>query len=344
MRDMCTSGSVGDLGGQPPRSTRPNNPLVERALRERYPKASALSRKAKVNLVRYADDFIITGSSQGLLEREVKPLVESFLKERGLELSPEKTHITRIEDGFDFLGQNVRDYGDTILVKPSRKNVATFLDKVRGIIKASKHATAGHLIVNLNPVIRGWANYHRHVASKRTFSRVDHAIFRALWQWAKRRHPKKPRRWIKDRYFATIDRRHWVFHGTVASREEAIQPIWLLAASSVPIQRHTKVKGEANPYDPAWEPYFEDRLGVKMAGTLVGRWTLRLLWKEQGGICPVCNQKITTVTGWHNHHIMWRTHGGKDTFENRVLVHPNCHQQIHSQGLAVGKPRSAKGV
>ena len=103
-------------------------------------------------------------------------------------------------------------------------------------------------------------------------------------------------------------------------------------------------KGEANPYDPAWEPYFEERLGVKMAGTLAGRWTLRLLWKEQGGICPVCNQKITTVTGWHNHHIVWRTHGGKDTIENRVLVHPNCHQQIHSQELDVGKPRPAKGV
>ena len=210
-----------------------------------------------------------------------------------------------------FLGQNVRDYDGTILVKPSRKKVATFLEKVRGIIKASKHVTAGHLIVNLNPVIRGWANYHRHVTSKRTFSRVDHAIFGALWQWAKRRHPKKSRRGIKDRYFETIDQQHWVFHGTIAGREEVIQPVWLLAASSVPIQRHTKVKGEANPYDPAWEPYFEERLGVKMAGTLMGRWTLRLLWKEQGGICPVCNQKITTVTGWHNHHIVWRTHGGQ---------------------------------
>jgi RNA-directed DNA polymerase len=317
---------------------------LERKLRERYPKASALSRKAKVNLVRYADDFIITGSSQELLEREVRPLVETFLGERGLELSPEKTHITRIEDGFDFLGQNVRDYGGTVLVKPSRKNVATFLEKIRGIIKASKQATAGHLIVNLNPVIRGWANYHRHVSSKRTFSRVDHAIFRTLWQWAKRRHPKKSCRWIKDRYFEAIGGRHWVFHGEVAGREETIQPVRLFAATSMPIQRHTKVKGEANPYDPAWEPYFEERLGVKMAGTLMGRWTLRLLWQEQGGICPVCDQVITTVTGWHNHHIVWRTHGGKDTIENRVLVHPNCHQQIHSQGLDVGKPRPVRGV
>ena len=83
---------------------------------------------------------------------------------------------------------------------------------------------------------------------------------------------------------------------------------------------------------------------MKMAGTLAGRLTPRLLWKEQGGICPVCNQTITTVTGWLNHHIVWRTHGGKDTIENRVLVHPNWHQQIHSQELDVGKPRPAKGV
>jgi RNA-directed DNA polymerase len=317
---------------------------LEGKLRERYPKASALSRKVKVNLVRYADDFIITGSSKELLEEEVKPLVESFLRERGLELSPEKTQIAQIEDGFDFLGQNVRDYGGTILVKPSRKNVATFLEKVRGIIKASKQATAGHLIVSLNPVIRGWANYHRHVSSKQTFTQVDDAIFRTLWQWAKRRHPKKTLRWIKDRYFHTIGGRHWVFQGAVAGREEVLQPVQLFAASSMPIKRHIKVKGEANPYDPAWEPYFEERLGVKMAGTLAGRGTLLLLWKMQGGICPVCNQKITTLTGWHNHHIEWRTHGGQDTIENRMLVHPNCHQQIHSQGLDVGKPRPARGV
>ena len=162
---------------------------LERGLRGRYPKASALSRKAKVNLVRYADDFIITGSSKKLLEEEVKPLVESFLKERGLELSTKKnTHITRIEDGFDFLGQNVRDYGGTIVVKPSRKNVATFLEKVRGIIKASKHVTAGHLIVNLNPVIQGWANYHRHVASKRTFyASGPRDLSRGLWRSADRK-------------------------------------------------------------------------------------------------------------------------------------------------------------
>jgi RNA-directed DNA polymerase len=316
---------------------------LERKLRECYPKASARSRKAKVNLVRFADDFIITGSSKELLEQEVKPLVEHFLKERGLKLSLEKTQITHIEDGFDFLGQNVRGYGGTILVKPSRKNVATFLAKVRAIIKASGQATAGHLILQLNPVIRGWANYHRHVSSKQTFTKVDHAIFQALWQWARRRHPNKPRRWVKDKYFHAIGGRNWVFRGEVVKSGSKMQTVTLFAAASVPIRRHPKIKGDANPYDPDWELYFEERLGVKMASTLAGRRALLYLWKEQHGICPVCGQPINTLTGWHNHHIVWRASGGRDTLANRVLLHPNCHQQVHHQGFTVGKPASREG-
>ena len=147
----------------------------------------------KVNLVRYCDDFIITGSSKELLETEVKPLVEEFLKERGLELSQEKTRITQIEDGFDFLGQHLRRYQDgKILITPSKKSVEAVLDKIRGIIARNAQATAGNLIMQLNPIIKGWANYHRHVASKQTFVKINHAIFHALWPWAKRRHPHKP--------------------------------------------------------------------------------------------------------------------------------------------------------
>src|SRR5207302_2521674 len=122
----------------------------ERVLREKYPKATALSRRVKVNLVRYADDFCVTGASYDLLDQEVKPLIVHFLAERGLELSPAKTVITSIEEGFDFLGQNVRAYNGIILVKPSRKNVATFLTTIRTLIKANAQATAGHLIAQLN--------------------------------------------------------------------------------------------------------------------------------------------------------------------------------------------------
>jgi RNA-directed DNA polymerase len=141
-------------------------------------------------------DFIITGSSYELLEQEIKPLVEQFLRERGLELSPEKTRITHIEDGFDFLGQHVRKYGGKLLIKPARKNVKAFLGKIRKIVKANKQATTANLIAQLNPMIRGWVNYHRHVASKVTFYHVDTAIFTMLWSWAKRRHPTKSKGWV----------------------------------------------------------------------------------------------------------------------------------------------------
>jgi RNA-directed DNA polymerase len=145
----------------------------------------------KVHMVRYADDFIITGNSKELLENEVKPLVENFLSARGLELSPEKTGITHIDQGFDFLGVNIRKYNGKLLIKPSKKNVKAFLDKVRNAIKGNKAAKQINLIKMLNPIIRGWANYHRSVTARETFERVDTEIWRTLWKWAKRRHPKK---------------------------------------------------------------------------------------------------------------------------------------------------------
>lgn len=317
---------------------------LERILRAKYPKATRASGKAKVNLIRYADDFCVTGASQALLNDEVMPLIADFLRERGLELSPEKTVITPIEDGFDFLGQNIRSYKGTVLVKPSRKNVATFLGKIRATIKANQQATAGHLIVQLNPLIRGWANYHRHVASKQTFVAVDNAIFQALWRWALRRHPKKPGRWVKDKYFHSEHGRNWVFRGEVVGSGGPRQTVRLFKAASVPIKRHHKVKGEANPYDPAWEAYFEERLGITLEDKLVGKRRLLTLWKEQGGICPVCQQAITHLTGWHAHHLVWRCHGGSDALANQMLLHPNCHHQVHSQGLSVVKPRPNRDV
>jgi RNA-directed DNA polymerase len=120
--------------------------------------------------------------------------------------------------------------------------------------------------------------------------------------------------------------------------------VWLFSAAKMPITRHVKVREDANPYDPTWEVYFEERLGLKMVRHLAGRRKLRHLWMEQNGLCPLCQQKITTLTGWHNHHIVWRSKGGGDGVENHVLLHPNCHRLVHSQGLSVMKPRPATDV
>ena len=315
---------------------------LEALLRARFPQTHHKST-TKVNLVRFADDFIITGASREVLENEVKPLVETFLRERGLSLSAEKTVITHIATGFDFLGQHIRKYGGKLLIMPSKKSVKALLDHVRMVVKANRQAKAGNLICQLNALLRGWAQYHRHVVSKATFAAVDAAVFKLLWQWAKRRHPQKNARWVREKYFRTQGRRRWVFTGEVANGTGTPRTVRLFSVQRVPIRRHVKVRAAANPYDPAWELYFEERLGATMKQSLLRDRRSGFLWDKQGGQCPVCHQTITPQTGWHIHHLRWRSKGGSDRADNQVLLHPNCHRQVHSQGLTVVKPRPARG-
>lgn len=298
------------------------------------PKTSQKAKKAKVNLIRFADDFVVTGSSKELLEEQCIPLIEGFLRPRGLELSQEKTKITHIEEGFDFLGQNIRKYKGKLHIKPSKKSVKTFLGRIREIVKKNEQAKTGNLIATINPIIRGWANYHRHVCAKRTFVSVDNAIFRILWQWAKRRHPRKQRKWIKEKYFKSVSNRNWVFSGETTDGKE----LQLIQAGDMAIKRHIKIRGDTNPYDPEDERYFDQRLRMKWLLGEKGRGKLRCLWLQQEGLCPVCRLKITDIGGWELHHIIRRVDGGPDALDNLVLLHPNCHQQVHSRSLYVAKP------
>ncbi len=301
---------------------------LEKELKRRFPSTKA--ENLKIHYIRYADDFIITSKSKEMLEMEIRPFVESFLKERGLELSQEKTRITHIEDGFDFLGQNIRKYSGKLLIKPASENVKYFLRKVRKIVKANKQMKAGDLIVQLNSRIRGWANYHRHIVSKLTFSKVDNAIFKVIWQWARRRHRGKTRRWVKEKYFKHIGNRDWIFFGKIKNFDGQIKEVQLVFAAKTPIKRHIKIRGKANPYDSTWEVYFEKRTYAKMLNNLRGRGVLLRLWKRQTGICPNCQQNLTEETGWNIHHIIRRVDGGKDTLKNLLLLHPECHRQIHN--------------
>jgi RNA-directed DNA polymerase len=291
-------------------------------------------QRCKVHLVRYADDFIITANSASLLGHKVKPLVAQFLQERGLELSHEKTRITHIKDGFDFLGQNIRRYRcGKVLVKPSRKNVQTFLGKIRETIRGSGSWTAGQLVHRLNQQIKGWAMYHRHVASKRTFSKVDQRIFRMVWHWCRRRHRHKSWTWIKKKYFRQEGHRHWVFTGTLPDSNRKEWPIRLMEAGRVGIRRFVKIRSEANPYDPEWELYLEERLYWQLEGTLAGRGRIEYLWKGQEGRCARCGQTLRpNEKPWHIHHRRWLCHGGQDTVDNVELLHKHCHHQIHYGG------------
>ena len=295
-------------------------------------------RQDKVHMVRYADDFIITGNSKELLENEVKPLVEKFLSTRGLELSPEKTGITHIDKGFDFLGVNIRKYSGKLLIKPSKKNVKACLDKVRNAIKDNKAAKQINLINLLNPIIRGWANYHKSVVAKETFKRVDDEIWKSLWQWVNRRHPDKSPVWIKKKYFKTVGSRNWAF--AVEDREKLYpngKPlvISLFRASDTPIKRHIKIRGEANPFDPKFETYFEERSTSKMRDNLKGNRRFLSLWLNQGGNCPICHQKITADMQWSLHHITRKVEGGSSNVSNLRLTHHHCHRKVHGRKLEV---------
>jgi RNA-directed DNA polymerase len=227
----------------------------------------------KVNLVRYADDFIITGSTKELLENEVWPLVEQFLHDRGLQLSPEKTRITHISQGFDFLGQHLRKFDGKLVIQPSNKNTHGFLEKVRQLIKANATVDQATLINVLNPVIKGWANYHKHVSAKATFKQVDNEVWHALWRWAKRRHHNKGSRWIKKRYFHIMGSWTWVFAVDTGERTPSGKVIWLrlVRATGIPIRRFVKIQAEANPFDPHWDDYFEDRALFKKLGIHIPR-------------------------------------------------------------------------
>lgn len=225
---------------------------LERAAKE------AAGRRDKVNVAVYADDFIITGISKELLEEKIKPAVSTFLKERGLELSQEKTKISHIDEGFDFLGFNMRKYGGKLLIKPSKSNIKCFLRNIRATIKSNKSAKTVNLIQLLNPKIRGWAYYFHHVVAKQVFGYVDHCIFFNLLRWTRRRHPKKNSGWIRKKYFHRRGLNNGVFYASYV-KDEKTKFLDLVSAVSIPIVRHVKIQGAATPYDPDYRAYFVER-------------------------------------------------------------------------------------
>ncbi|MGP9715887.1 group II intron maturase-specific domain-containing protein, partial [Psychrobacter sp. AOP22-C1-22] len=183
------------------------------------------------------------------------------------------------------------------------------------------------------PILRGWANYHRHIVSSKVFSSIDNFIWEQLWQWSKRRHPKKSSTWVKNKYFHTYGSRNWVFSAEILKTGLNTPNKWLrlVNLTSISIQRHIKIKGDANPFDPTWEDYFDKRLMSLMKKSLKGKAKLTSIWKNQEGNCPICNLKIAQDEKWDIHHKIRKVDGGSDNVTNLVMLHLNCHRQTHSQ-------------
>ena len=215
-------------------------------------------RKDKVHFIRYADDFVVTGASREILEQKVKPALTAFLTERGLRLAEQKTALTHISEGFNFLGHTVRKYGDKLLITPAKSKVEAMRKKIGELIHSAVGLTQEALLRQLNPRLRGWANYYRNGVSTQTFQKLDYYVYRRLRRWMKRRHPNKPKSWLRRKYFtATGDNR--ASSVQIKAKDGASRALALYRLASTQIERHIKVRGDANPYDPKDTQYFEKR-------------------------------------------------------------------------------------
>lgn len=269
--------------------------------------------KSKVNLVRYADDFIVTAATKEIAE-EAKELIRDFLKTRGLELSEEKTTITHINDGFDMLGWTFRKFKGKLIVKPSKKSIKNFVASLsETILKRGKAWKQEVLIEKLNQQIRGWTNYHQSVCASEAFAHIDYILYELLWRWAKRRHPHKGRWWVSLNYWHRRGNRNWVF--STEDKE-------LLRVDHISIVRHTKVRVNANPYFDT--QYFLDRKFEHGMKRLSGRF--KLIWKKQNGCCYHCGMPMEISDDREIFFKVAKSTGGKDEVPNMAYVHKHCQQ------------------
>ncbi|WP_244624893.1 group II intron maturase-specific domain-containing protein [Methanococcoides vulcani] len=244
--------------------------------------------------------------------------MKNFLTNKGLELSDEKTLITHIDDGFDFLGWNFRKYKGKLLIKPSKKNIQKVTEKISNTIKDGKTWTQEVLIDTLNPIITGWSNYHQGVVSKETFHLIDYKLWNILWKWAKRRHPMRSRTWIVDKYWHPKGTRKWVFSTT---RNQ------LKLLSDKRIVRHTKLSLDKNPYTD--KEYFVERKFNQGARKLSGMF--KKVWINQKGKCHICNLPIDISADAEERPLHHKNGNHKDYIvSNLAYVHVHCHRQHHA--------------
>ncbi len=230
---------------------------LEKEIRQKFPKWKP---GHKVNFIRYADDFVITAASREIIENQIRPIVLGFLEKRGLSLSEEKTKITHINDSFDFLSQNTRKYKNgKLLQKPSKKAVISIKQKLQKTVFQNLGASAIVLIYQLNSVLRGWSNYHKHIVSKEVFTEIDFYLWRLLGRWCKRRHPNKPWKWITAKYFSASEENCSFSAIGLTKNGKYLKIYKIFRAGRVPIIRHIKIKSATNPFVRNDDKYFINR-------------------------------------------------------------------------------------
>ncbi|WP_017295365.1 group II intron reverse transcriptase/maturase [Geminocystis herdmanii] len=298
-------------------------------------KGTKRDNKDSLTIVRYADDFVILHKD---IERiiQCKGIIENWLKDLGLELKPSKTRISHTlnryegNTGFDFLGFNIRQYevgrthtgnnskgvplGYKTMIKPSKDKIKSHIKKIGKTIDKHKASPQIALIRELNPIIRGWANYYSSVCSKEIYSKCDSMVYQQLKRWAERRHPNKSKTWVAKKYWHTWELRTWVF----STRDE--EGMRLLNHSETEIKRHIKVKGEKSPFDGDWI-YWTTRIGKHPEVST----RMATLLKRQKGKCNHCGLNFKNEDLLEIDHIIPKSKGGKDMYNNLQILHRHCH-------------------
>ncbi len=286
--------------------------------------------RPKLGFCRYADDFIITAENkQRLLQIQI--LVNGWLKERGLKLSTEKTRIIHINEGFDFLGFNLRHYDGKLLIKPQKEKVLQFCKELGKTIKTCASWKQENLIAKINPMLRGFGNYYKGVVSKRVYSYIDSRTFRYLLRWAKRRHPMKSMTWIKNRYFPRKEKQEWNFACQYEGRKGKNIEKVLYDISKTKIVRHVKVKGSNSPFDPELSEYWEKRRCKENKQIWAKGSLYETLAKNQNYKCSLCGEFIINGEETEVHHIVPVSEEGLNHISNLEHLHRSCHKQVHGR-------------
>lgn len=282
----------------------------------------------RYGFVRYCDDFIVTAQIREDIEVIISILIE-WLRLRGLELNQEKTNIVHIEQGFNYLGFHIRQFKHSCFTLPQKEKVKEFLKEIRDWLKANPSHKPEAIIAYLNPILRGWGNYYRHGVSKKVFGYIDHCVWKALFQWALKRHPNKGKKWVADKYFKIINGVKWNFATTVQDRQGKNKTFTLFKLAGIPISRHVKVQDKASPDDPQLASYWHKRQ-TQYGKTYWDKGSkLYNVAMNQDWSCPVCGEHLFNGEQLHTHHIVPVKDGGSDKQENLVHLHSQCHQNLH---------------
>lgn len=272
-------------------------------------------------IVRYADDFVIVAKSNEQAEA-IKGFVSTFLKEKvGVELSEEKTKITHISNGFDFLGFNFKKYKDKLLIMPCKDNISRVKRNLKVKLRECRDARA--VVEVLNPIITGWSNYYRHCNAKYTFNKVGNAyLWRRIWEWTGRKHPTRTCKYRVSKYYSG-----WTFTDKPSGKQ-------IRRMNDTTIRRFVKVKKGKRVYDAEARDYWEHRDKVKAIGSIFTESKLvKTLFMEQNGKCLYCKEPVIQTdvqsSNIHIHHMTPRSESGDWKLSNLRLLHADCHSELH---------------